>query len=312
VSRLTVAVAQPEVAANVGKALDICVEYARNAAARDASLIVFPETWLPGYPIWLDVTRDVALWDHAPTKDVYARYAGNSVVVGGAETTRLAVLAEELSLTIVVGISERVDEGPGNGTLYNTLLTFTPDGRLANHHRKLVPTYTERMVWGLGDASGLRAVDTPHGRVGGLVCWEHWMPLARQALHESGEAIHVAVWPTVHEMHQVASRHYAFEGRCFVLAAGSVMRASALPPELERHPVMATSDDTWVMRGGSVIIAPNGSYVAGPVFEEPTLLVADIDLEDVRREQMTLDVSGHYARPDVLSFSVRRERRDDH
>jgi len=303
---MTVAVAQPEAAPDVGKALEACVEYARKAAARDANLLVFPETWLPGYPIWLDVTRDVALWDHAPTKDVYARYAANSVVVGGNETTQLAALAQELGLTIVVGISERVDEGPGNGTLYNSLLTITPDGRLANHHRKLVPTYTERMVWGLGDASGLRAVDTPRGRVGGLVCWEHWMPLARQALHESGETIHVAVWPTVHEMHQVASRHYAFEGRCFVLAAGTVMRASALPPELERHPAKAGSDDTWVMRGGSAIIAPNGSYVAGPVFEEPALLVADIDLDDVRREQMTLDVSGHYARPDCLSFDVRR------
>jgi predicted amidohydrolase len=303
---MTVAVAQPEAAPDVGEALATCVEYARRAAARDARLLVFPETWLPGYPIWLDVTRDVALWDHAPTKDVYARYAANSIVVGGTETTKLAALAQEFGLTIVVGISERVDEGPGNGTLYNSLLTFTPDGRLANHHRKLVPTYTERMVWGLGDASGLRAVDTPRGRIGGLVCWEHWMPLARQALHESGEAIHVAVWPTVHEMHQVASRHYAFEGRCFVLAAGTVMRASALPPELERHPAKAASDDTWVMRGGSAIIAPNGSYIAGPVFEEPALLVADIDLDDVRREQMTLDVSGHYSRPDSLLFSVRR------
>ena len=234
----------------------------------------------------------------------------NSIVVGGKETTRLVALAQELGLTIVVGVSERVDQGPGNGTLYNSLLAFTPDGRLANHHRKLVPTYTERMVWGLGDASGLRAVDTPRCRIGGLICWEHWMPLARQALHESGEAIHVAVWPTVHEMHQVACRHYAFEGRCFVLAAGTVMRASALPPELERHPAKAGSDDTWVMRGGSAIIAPNGSYVAGPVFEEPTLLVADIDLDDVRREQMTLDVSGHYARPDCLSFDVRRSGRN--
>lgn len=289
--------------------METCVDYARNAAARDASLIVFPETWLPGYPIWLDVTRDVALWDHAPTKDVYARYAANSVVIGGKETTQLAALAQELHLTIVIGVSERVDEGPGNGTLYNALLTFTPDGRLANHHRKLMPTYTERMVWGQGDASGLRAVDTPNGRVAGLVCWEHWMPLARQALHESGEAIHVAVWPTVHEMHQIASRHYAFEGRCFVLAAGSVMRAQDLPPELERHPVKAGSDDICVLRGGSAIIAPNGSYVAGPFFEEPTLLVADIDLDDVRREHMTLDVSGHYARPDCLSLDVRREHR---
>lgn len=303
-SRVTVAIAQPEVASGVAEALEVCGDYARRAAAREASLIVFPETWLPGYPIWLDVCRDVALWDHAPAKDVFARYAANSVVVGGAETQRLAALARELGLTIVIGVSERVTQGPGNGTLYNALLTFTPDGTLANHHRKLVPTYTERMVWGSGDAGGLRAVDTPRSRIGGLICWEHWMPLARQALHESGEAIHVALWPTVHEMHQIASRHYAFEGRCFVLAAGSVMRAAGLPAELERHPAKAASDDAWVLRGGSAIIAPNGAYIAGPVFEEATLLVADIDLDDVRREQMTLDVSGHYARPDCLSFNV--------
>jgi len=306
VNRIAVAVAQPDAG---GDAFGACVDYAQQAAARGARLLVFPETWLPGYPIWLDVCRDVALWDHAPVKDVFARYAASCVVVGGAETERLAALAKELSLTIVIGVCERVTHGPGNGTLYNALLTFTPDGRLANHHRKLVPTYTERMVWGPGDGTGLKAVDTPVGRVGGLVCWEHWMPLARQALHESGEAIHVAVWPTVHEMHQVASRHYAFEGRCFVLAAGSIMRARFLPKELERHSEKAPSDDAWVMRGGSAIIAPNGSYVAGPVFEETTMLVAEIELDDVRREQMTLDVSGHYARPDCLQFVVNTRNR---
>ncbi len=304
--RVTVAVAQLEAAVTLADALGRTVGSAREAAARGAKLVVFPETWLPGYPVWLDVCRDVALWDHAPVKDVFARYSASSVVVEGSETQRLASLAQELGLTIVIGVSERIAAGPGNGTLYNALLTFTPDGRLANHHRKLVPTYTERMVWGQGDATGLRAVDAPCGRVGGLICWEHWMPLARQALHDSGEAIHVAVWPTAHENHQLASRHYAFEGRCFVVAAGSIMRASELPAELERHPGKAPSDAAWVMRGGSAIIAPNGQYLAGPVFEQEALLVAELDLDDVRREQMTLDVSGHYARPDVFDFAVRK------
>src|ERR1044071_8770793 len=134
------------------------------------------------------------------------------------------------------------------------------------------------MVWGPGDAAGLRAVDTPVGRVGGLICWEHWMPLARQALHNSGEDIHVAAWPTVKEMLQIASRHYAFEGRCYVLAAGSLMRASALPAALEPHPDLVTSDDQYVLRGGSAIIGPEGRYVREPVFDAPTLLVADLDL----------------------------------
>ena len=209
-SRVTVAVAQPEVTGSAAEALDSCDEYARGAAARDASLIVFPETWLPGYPIWLDVCRDVALWDHAPAKDVFARYAANCVVVGGAETTRLAALAQELRLTIVIGVSERVTQGPGNGTLYNALLTFTPDGRLANHHRKLVPTYTERMVWGPGDAAGLRAVDTPRARVGDFLLGA-LEAASTSALHESGKHSCRGL-AYRHEMHHIASRSYAFEG----------------------------------------------------------------------------------------------------
>jgi predicted amidohydrolase len=210
---------------------------------------------------------------------------------------------------MVVGMSERVGAGPGRGTLYNSLLTIGPDGQLLNHHRKLVPTYTERMIWGNGDADGISAVDTPAGRVGGLVCWEHWMPLARQALHDSGEDIHVAAWPTVHDRHQVASRHYAFEGRCFVLAAGSVMRASSLPAELEVEPSRVPADSQLVLRGGSAIIAPNGEYIVPPLWDRPGVMTADIDLGHVRRESMTLDVSGHYSRPDCLSMHVQRTGR---
>lgn len=135
------------------------------------------------------------------------------------------------------------------------------------------------------------------------------MPLARQALHESGEDIHVAVWPTVHEKHQLASRHYAIEGRCFVLAAGSLMRASALPPELEGHPERVTSPDQWLMRGGSAIVGPDGGYVVEPLFDEARILVAELDLRAVRRESMALDVAGHYARPDVLDFRIVDDRR---
>jgi nitrilase len=152
-------------------------------------------------------------------------------------------------------------------------------------------------------------VETPAGRVGGLVCWEHWMPLARQAMHESGEDIHAALWPTVHEMHQVASRQYAFEGRCFVLAAGSVMRASALPAGLEPHPDRVSGPDQLVLRGGSAIIAPDGRYLAGPSYDRAQVLVATLDLAERRAESMTLDVTGHYARPDVFDFTVRRAPR---
>jgi predicted amidohydrolase len=305
-SSIRAAVIQAEPASSLAEGLDRVAALVGDAAAQGARLVAFPETWLPGYPVWLDVSRDVALWDHAPVKAVFRRMAENSVDVSGDAARRLSDLARGNDVTLVMGVVERVANGAGQGTLYNSILTFGPDGALLNHHRKLVPTYTERMVWGPGDANGLRSAVTPVGRVSALVCWEHWMPLARHAMHESGEDVHVALWPTVHEMHQVASRQYAFEGRCYVLAAGSVMRASALPPELEPHPSKVPRNDTWVMRGGSSIIAPDGSYLAGPVFEEPAILVADLDLARVREERMTLDVTGHYHRPDVFTFAVNR------
>jgi nitrilase len=308
--KTTVAIVQAEVAPTLEAGLARTAELAERAAAQGARLIAFPETWLPGYPAWLDVTRDAALWDHAPVKQVFARMAAESVVVGGPADRALGALARRLEVTLVVGVCERVDAGAGRGTLYNTILFYGPDGALRNHHRKLVPTYTERMVWGSGDADGVRAIDTPAGRVGALVCWEHWMPLARQALHVSGEDIHVALWPTVKEMNQVASRHYAFEGRCFVLASGTLLRARDLPAELEPHPWMVTSPEQWVLRGGSAIIAPNGRYIVEPVYDEPCTLVAELDLTEVRAESMTLDVAGHYARPDQFVFEVRRTGRN--
>jgi nitrilase len=298
------AIVQAEVSPTLEAGLERTRQLTHHAAALGAQLVVFPETWLPGYPAWLDVCRDVNLWDHAPTKAVFARYRAESVDVAGESGRALAAIARDANVTLLVGVSERIAAGPGYGTLYNSLLTYGPDGTLLNHHRKLMPTYTERMVWGQGDTSGLRAVDTPHGRVGGLVCWEHWMPLSRQALHDSGEDIHVAVWPTVQERHQIASRHYAFEGRCFVLAAGSLMRASSLPTGLQRDAERAGDDGMFVLRGGSAIINPRGEYLAGPVFDEPTILRASLDFTRLDEERMTLDVSGHYARPDAFAFSV--------
>lgn len=308
-ARVVVAIVQAEVGPDLESALDRTAEGIRDAQRAGATLVVFPETWIPGYPAWLDLCRDAALWNHPPTKSVFARMARDSVSVPGPAFDALSRLAADAGVTLVVGVSERVEQGAGRGTLYNSLLTVGPDGRLLNHHRKLVPTYTERMVWGTGDVEGLRAVETPAGRVGALVCWEHWMPLARQALHESGEDVHVALWPTVHEMHQVASRQYAFEGRCFVLAAGSLMRASALPPELETHPERVSAPEQWVLRGGSAIIAPDGSYVVAPVYDEPRVLVAELDLGRIREESMTLDVTGHYHRPELFEFRALRTGR---
>jgi nitrilase len=275
-------------------------EWAQKAAADGAAIVAFPEAWLPGYPAWIDSSPEAAIWAHPGAKTLFARLAENAVAVPSATTIRLGKLAKTLGITLVVGAHERAGR-----TLYNVLLTFGPDGALLNHHRKLVPTYTERLVWGHGDGHGLRAVDAAGAKLGGLICWEHWMPLARQAMHDTGEEIHVVAWPGVQEMHQVASRHYAFEGRCFVIAAGSILRVDQMPPELPPLEKYAKDPKGLMIAGGSAIVAPNGRYLAGPVFEQETIVAADCDLDETVREAQTLDVSGHYARPDVLEFRVK-------
>src|SRR5712664_1570542 len=284
--------------ASLAKALGLI----QQAAKRGAQLVAFGETWLPGYPAWLDVCPGAALWENPSTKDVFARLRANSIVVPGEEVHALREAARDFKIVIMIGVNERVDAGPGKGTLYNSLLTISEDGQLTNHHRKLVPTYTERLVWGNGDGRGLEAVPTSAGLVGGLICWEHWMPLVRMAMHNSGEHIHVAVWPTVHDLHQLASRHYAFEGRCFVLAVGLMMPAAGLPRELLGGVPLSLGDDQWVARGGGAIIGPDSHYVVQPVFNREELIVADLDFKQIDREAMTLDVSGHYARPDLFRF----------
>jgi predicted amidohydrolase len=288
----------PNLAASSAKALALIEE----AAANGAKLVCFGETFLPGYPAWLDYCQGAALWNHPPLKEVFAELRANSVRVPGAETEVLAKAAVRLGVGIVIGVNERIQDAPGHGTLYNSLLFFGDDGRLVNHHRKLIPTYSERMVWGQGDSAGLRCVKVHNVNVGGLICWEHWMPMARQHMHNMGEQIHVAVWPTVHEMHQVASRHYAFEGRCFVMAAGQIMRASALPAGLP--PLAQLAPETLIERGGSAIIAPDGRYIVEPTFDEEVVLYATLDLQEIDQESMTLDVSGHYSRSDIFQLKV--------
>ncbi len=308
--RTTVGIIQASpVFLNLEASLAKAIEQIEQAAAKGAKLVAFGETWLPGYPAWLDYSPHAALWNHAPTKEVFAQLRRNSVVVPGKETATLGATAAKHGIVIVIGINERVEQGAGNGTLYNSLLTFDETGALVNHHRKLIPTYTERLVWGQGDAAGLDAVTTHAGRVGGLICWEHWMPLARQTLHTSGEHIHVAVFPTVHEMHQIASRHYAFEARCFVLAVGLIMKASELPAQLAPTSELISAPETLLLRGGSCIIAPDGSYVVEPVFDREEIITAELDLTLIDQEKMTLDVSGHYFRPDVFNLEVKRGTR---
>jgi len=281
----------------------------KKAAAKKVKLAVFGECFLSGYPAYLDMCEDAALWDHEPAKEVFARLYESSISIKGKEVRSLSALAKKYKMVIVIGANEKVEKGPGNGTIYNALLTFDANGKLVNHHRKLMPTYTERMVYGQGDAAGLKSVDTVVGKVSGLICWEHWMPLNRQALHNDGELIHIAVWPNVHEMLNIASRSYAFEGRCFVLAAGLIMQVKDVPKELKIPAKLKNKPNHYILKGGSTIIGPDGFMMTEPVWDKEEIIVADIDPRQVTKERMTLDVTGHYYRDDIFNFSLNRKQR---
>lgn len=290
---------------SVEKACDLVFQ----AAQTGAKLIVFPEVWLPGYPVWLDESPKAALWDYAPAKALFAILFENSIRLPSPELEQLCKAAKSANATVVMGAHER-----SGSTLYGTLFYISHTGELAGTHRKLMPTYSERMIWGLGDGSTLTVIDTPQGRVGGLICWEHWMPLLRAAMHQQQELVHVAQWPTVKEMNQVAVRQYAFEGQCFVVAAGSVLsrrevictnEPNSLLDELPGNPT------DMLLHGGSAIIAPDGSYLAGPLYEKPGILTAEIRPSLAVEGRLFLDTSGHYARPDIFQLSVNTKPREN-
>ncbi|HOB54033.1 MAG TPA: carbon-nitrogen hydrolase family protein [Acidobacteriota bacterium] len=291
--------------ASLGRALELIGE----AAAGGAALIVFPETWLPGYPVWIDSAPGAAIWGQPAAHALYHTLAENAVTVPGPHMARLQEAARARGVHVVMGAHER-----RGGTLYNTILFIDPAGG-CRVHRKLTPTYTERLLWGQGDGSTLAVGPGPIGPLGGLICWEHWLPLARAAMHALGETIHVAQWPSVRELHQLASRHYAFEGQCFVLAAGTVLTRGDV---IEGYRSLGTTDPgalallesiegdaaTVLQPGGSTVIAPDASYLAGPLVDEPGILYADLDAARIVRGHLLLDTDGHYSRPDVFRLHV--------
>ena len=280
------------------------------AAGDGARLVVFPEAWLPGYPVWADAGIP---WEDRATKQAFGRLHRNSVEVPGPATEVLRRAARRHRVHVVMGINER-EARYSRGTLYNSILFLSDAGEILGVHRKLVPTHSERVIWGQGDGSALLVLDTAVGRLGGLVCWEHWMPLARFAMHAEGEQVHAALWPDLPEMHQVASRAYAFEGRTFVLSAGMFLPLDAIPEDLEvadaiRAAAATRPDHTLLFDGGSGVIGPDGEWVAGPVRGEETIVLAEIDLDRIAEEMSSLDAAGHYNRPDVFRLEVDRGSR---
>lgn len=279
----------------IGRLEDVAAEAARNGA----ELVVFPETFVPVYPSsrW---AKAFAGWQNDGAKETFARLAQNSVAVGSPAEQRLATCARELGIWLVTGVNEVEPERPG--TIYNALLYHAPDGSLALHHRKLVPTNHERLLWGQGDGRGLNAVETGFGRVGGLICWENYMPLARFALYESGVEIYVASTADDADAWQSTLVHIARESRAYVVSPSAFQRASSYPDDF---PLKAELDGAGVLgRGGSAILAPDGSYLAGPLYDEEGILYAELDPVRLLAERQRFDPVGHYHRPDVLRLGV--------
>ena len=271
-----------------------------DAAAAGAQLVVFPETFLPAYPSsrW---AKALAGWADPRAKEAFALLRRESLEVPSAEERRLGEIAREHGVWLVTGVNERDPARPG--TLYNSLLYYSPAGELALHHRKLVPTNHERLVWGPGDGAGLRAIATPIGRIGGLICWENYMPLARFALYESGVEIYIASTADDGDAWQATLRHIALESRAFVIAPCHFQRAASYPDDFPLRDEIAGID--VIGRGGSAILGPDGSYLAGPLYGEEAILYAELDPELLAQSRQRFDPAGHYHRPDVLGLTVR-------
>jgi nitrilase len=272
---------------------------AGEAAGNGARLLVFPEAFIPAYPssVW---ARALAGWAEPGAKEAFALLARESVEVPGEAADRLAEIARENEVWLVTGVTERDPERPG--TLYNTLLYHAPGGSLALKHRKLVPTNHERLVWGQGDGEGLRAIETGIGRIGGLICWENYMPLARFALYESGVEIYMASTADDGDSWQSTLIHIAREARAFVVSPSHFQRAAAYPKDFPLASMLEGID--LVGRGGSAILAPDGSYLAGPLYGEEGILYAELDPTRLDEERQRFDPAGHYHRPDVLGLRV--------
>jgi nitrilase len=279
--------------ATVGKAVTLIAE----AGSKGAGLIVFPETFVPTYPDW--VWRAPA-WDGV-SDALYGRLLENSVVVPSPATEAIARAAKKARAYVSMGVNERERDG---GTIYNTQLYFGPDGSYLGKHRKLMPTGGERLVWGYGDGSTLSVFDTPFGRLGGLTCWENYMPLARYAMYQQGIDVWCApTWDTS-DVWVSTLRHIAKEGRVFVIGVAPLLRGSDVPDDVPGRGELWGGDDDWMSRGLSTIVGPQGQVLAGPLVEEEGILYAELDAATARSSRYQFDPVGHYSRPDVFRLTV--------
>lgn len=303
-------VQQPPVFQNLPQSAKLAEKIIIDCAKNGADVVVFPESWLCGYPLWLDSVPGAAIWDAPAPKKLFRRMFENSVQAGDEHILRLLKICAKRRIYCILGSNER--EG---GTIYNSILTFDWKNENVLTHRKLVPTYAERLVWGRGDGSSMHIAETPFGNIGSLICWEHWLAEARIFMHKLSETLHAALWPSVRELHELASRHYAFEGQCFVAAAGcSITKADAIDgirsiksgasEMIDFLGTIDSADDDFLYDGGSCVIAPDARFIVEPRRGTNDPIFAEIDAGEIAEGKNYLDTSGHYSRPDIFTLQA--------
>jgi len=284
-----------------GKTIALTVDSVREAVSNGAKLVIFTEAFIAGYPAWIWRLRPGGDW--ALCEEIHALLLDSAVNLESEDLRPLLDIAAKLNVTIVCGMNE-IDSTLSQATLYNTVVVIDTNGCIINRHRKLMPTNPERMVWGFGDGSGLKVVDTPVGRIGALICWENYMPLAHFSLYSQGIEIYIAPTYDSGDDWLESLRHIAREGRTWVIGSGNLLRASDIPEDFPQKSSLYPDADEWVNSGGSVIIEPGGKIIAGPLHQTEGILFHDLDLNLVRTAKRALDVVGHYARPDIFKLHV--------
>lgn len=287
------------------RTINKAVEIIHSVSKQGAELIVFPEAFIPGYPAWIWRLRPGGDW--GISEELYVRLFKNSIDLSSDDLKPMLEAAKENRVTVVCGINER-DNANSQSTIYNAVITIDTQGQIINHHRKLMPTNPERMVWGFGDGHGLNVIDTPVGKIGSLICWENYMPLARYSLYSQGIEIYIAPTYDSGEAWIGTMQHIAREGKCWVLSCGVALERKDLPEDFPDLDKLYPLDEKWVNPGGSLVVSPSGEIVSGPLSKEKGHLILEIDVELASSSKRALDVAGHYSRPDVFTLQVDKSR----
>lgn len=291
---------------NKEKTIDKIKDYIIKAGEDDCELVVFGEALLPGYPFWVSMT-DGAQFDSKVQKEIHAHYVKNSIQIEAGELDDICALAKQQKIAIYLGLMERA-KNRGGHSIYCSLVYINSDGEIKSVHRKLQPTYEERLTWAPGDGNGLRVHELKNFTVGGLNCWENWMPLPRTALYGLGEDLHIAVWPGSDYNTADITRFIARESRSFVVSVSSLMSKTDFPKDTPHLDTILENCPDTLANGGSCISGPDGEWILAPVIDKEGLITTTIDFNRILEERQNFDVVGHYSRPDVTKLTVNRER----